>query len=109
MKLLFSVLCPKPELRATIQEIETNSWVTQEVDITKYKWEDVIRYTEFHANNAGDCFIDEEYSLKPVNKLNPDSKQVENDENKCADQVNVNASKKLNTQMAISALMSKSF
>jgi hypothetical protein len=106
MKLLFSVLCPKPELRATIQEIETNSWVTQEVDINKYKWEDVIKNTEFHANNAGDCFIEEEYnaSLKPVNKLN-----IENDENKCNDQLNVNASKKLNTQMAISALMSKSF
>jgi PAS domain-containing serine/threonine kinase len=62
MKLLFSILCPNPEQRATIIEIEANPWVTQPVDITLYKWEEVIRNTEFHANNAGDINLDEEYA-----------------------------------------------
>lgn len=45
MKLLFSILYPKPELRATIKDIENNEWVTQYVDIDKYKWEHVIKNT----------------------------------------------------------------
>jgi serine/threonine protein kinase len=61
MKLLFSILCPKPELRATVEEIETNVWVTQPVDINEFKWENVVRDTEFHANNAGDCYREDEY------------------------------------------------
>ncbi|CAF0712521.1 unnamed protein product [Brachionus calyciflorus] len=60
MKLLFSILCPKPELRATIEEIESNEWVNQTVDINKFKWEEVIRDTEFHGNNAGDLNREEE-------------------------------------------------
>jgi PAS domain-containing serine/threonine kinase len=64
MKLLFAILCPKPELRATIDEIEANVWVNQNVDIGKFKWESVVRNTEFHANNAGDCFRDEEFDLE---------------------------------------------
>jgi hypothetical protein len=43
MKLLFSILCPKPELRSTVKDVETNEWVTQDVDITQYKWENVIK------------------------------------------------------------------
>lgn len=53
--LLFSILCPKPDTRMTIEEIENYSWVNQEVDIGQYKWENVIRNTEFHSNDAGDC------------------------------------------------------
>ena len=45
MKLLFSILFPKPELRATISEIEANDWVNQLVDINNYKWESVIKNT----------------------------------------------------------------
>jgi hypothetical protein len=45
MKLLFSILCPKPELRATVKDIETYEWVTQDVDITLYKWENVVKNT----------------------------------------------------------------
>ena len=45
MKLLFSILYPKPELRSTIKDIETNEWVIQHVDISKYKWENVIKNT----------------------------------------------------------------
>ena len=33
MKLLFSILYPKPELRATIKEIETNEWTTQAFEL----------------------------------------------------------------------------
>ena len=63
MKLLFSILCPKPELRATMDEISNDEWVNQSVDMTKFKWENVVRDTEFHTNDAGDCFRDEEYNL----------------------------------------------
>jgi hypothetical protein len=45
MKLLFTILYPKPELRSTIKDIETNDWVTQFVDISQYKWENVIKNT----------------------------------------------------------------
>ena len=45
MKLLFTILYPKPELRATIKDIETNDWVSQFVDINNYKWENVIKNT----------------------------------------------------------------
>ena len=46
MKLLFSILCPKPELRSTVKDVETNEWVTQEIDITQYKWENVTVKTK---------------------------------------------------------------
>jgi hypothetical protein len=45
MKLLFTILYPIPEQRATIKDIETNEWVTQYVDIEKYRWEHVIKNT----------------------------------------------------------------
>jgi serine/threonine protein kinase len=64
MKLLLSILCAKPELRATIEEIEANAWVNQPCDISKYKWEEVLRNSEFLANNAGN--IDEEYGVAHI-------------------------------------------
>jgi hypothetical protein len=52
MKLLFTILYPKPELRSTIKDIETNDWVTQFVDISQYKWENVIKNTgKFNVKN----------------------------------------------------------
>ena len=45
MKLLFIILHAKPELRTTIKSIETNEWVTQFVDISSYRWENVIKNT----------------------------------------------------------------
>jgi hypothetical protein len=56
MRLLFTMLCPKPEQRASIDEVNNDSWVNQFVNISLYKWEEVIRNTEFIGNNAGDCY-----------------------------------------------------
>ena len=70
MALLFSVLCANPELRATIQGIQANEWVQQAVDIDIYKWEEVVRDTEFHGNNAGDCFR-EDVLGKAVDLIKP--------------------------------------
>ena len=78
MKLLFSILTPKPELRATIDEIEANTWVTQPVDMSKFKWENVVRNTEFHANTAGDCFRDEDCNAANSNFI---LKPIENNKN----------------------------
>ena len=118
MKLLFSILCPKPEQRATITEIETNPWVTQPVDISLYKWEDVIRNTEFHGNNAGDCNLDEDLLIKPFPRL----KNLANDEKTTQEASSSSSSSsktnnlnhdqndlQLNQQNAINLLMSKSF
>jgi len=125
MVLLFSVLCSNPEQRATITQIENNPWVKQIVDITKYKWEEVIRNTEFHGNNAGDCNLEEDCAnllIKPtprvknlVNQekiqlkaqkenLSPEEPKGENlKHNKNDDKVLINQ------QSAINLLMSKSF
>ena len=107
MKLLFSILCPKPELRATMEEIESNEWVNQPVDMSKFKWENVVRNTEFHANTAGDCFRDDEYNIssKAV-AANEDQNKMEEEQQH--EMVNVNKQQnnffKLNTN-----IFSKSF
>ena len=72
--LLFSILCPKPDTRMTIEEIENYSWVNQEVEIGQYKWENVIRNTEFHSNDAGDCrgddlLVDNSNAKQPLGQL----------------------------------------
>ena len=117
MKLLFVVLCAKPEQRATIQEIESNSWVNQPVDINNYKWEEVIRNTEFHANNAGDCIqVDEELNANLLTKpmmpaLKKKGKQQDNnnDENgMMVDSSNFFATKS-NNIVSSNALLAKSF
>lgn len=85
MLLMFSILCADPELRATIKEIETNEWVTQPVDMSKFVWNEVLRNTEFHSNSAGDVNRDEELKelkfnskpndenqIPPVDKIEPD-------------------------------------
>ena len=100
MKLLFAVLCPKPESRATITEIESSPWVKQPVDIKTYKWEEVIRNTEFHGNNAGDGNLDDEMKPMPRPKNNPSNKKLE---------LKDNVKPQLNQQSAINLLMSKSF
>lgn len=94
MKLLFSILCPKPEVRATIQEIEVNDWVTQTVNITNYKWEEVIRNTEFHSNDAGDFYRDQELRMAPADAT-PAQVAIEPLANTLAD-VDVNADDKEN-------------
>lgn len=53
MKLLFAILCPDPELRARIDQIERNEWVNQSVDMQAFKWEEVVDNTEFQTNDAG--------------------------------------------------------
>ena len=55
MKLLFSILCPKPELRASIEEIQACQWVNQQIDINQYKWEDIVRSETFTGKKI---FID---------------------------------------------------
>lgn len=75
MALFHRILCPKAEDRATIQEIETNKWVTQPVDMSLYTWEKVVRNTEFYCNNAGE-FMDDladdmpRVEVKPVEAKN---------------------------------------
>ncbi len=60
MKLLFAILCANPDLRATVPQILADEWLNQAVDMSNYKWEEVIRDTEFHANNAGNIFRGDE-------------------------------------------------
>jgi hypothetical protein len=119
MKLLFAILCPKPEIRATIQEIEANPWVNQPVDINNYKWEEVIRNTEFNGNNAGECNqLEEEFNpkfvVKPVNEKQDKMDHQMNDENSgdqvAQDSLNKNSeTNKCNLVVSASALLSRSF
>ncbi len=83
MKLLFSILYPKPELRATIKEIETNEWTTQAFELDSYKWENVVKNTVFHGNNAGDVRAGDSESMdvcmanKTTNNNNNKNQQQE--------------------------------
>ena len=60
MKLLFSILCPKPELRASMEEIQACEWVNQPVDINQFKWEEVVRCETFSGKyqNHKKIFLD---------------------------------------------------
>ena len=124
MMLLFSILCSNPEQRATITEIENNAWVKQPIDISKYKWEEVLKYTEFHGNNAGDFNIDDGGNLlKPAprvkNVIQEKMPLTTKKENLASeeDETNGNNLKQskieekilINQQNAINLLMSKSF
>lgn len=129
MRLLFAILCKDPQLRATIPEIQADEWMNQPVDMGNYKWEEVIRDTEFHANNAGNIFREDDLppcdshndqkenigdeshgcvKLEKVPDYNEDLSEI-NDENKCAE--NVVPLGKYNANMNINqiAAMSKSF
>ena len=139
MKLLFLILCPKPELRATIDEILSNEWVNQSVDMDLYVWHEVVRDTEFHGNTAGDFNRDEEYAKgnfyiksqgdgqieqemgqnhdqTDESNLNLDrinlasSVGLNNDENQDPENFKSNSKKKpLNLQSQVAAILSKSF
>jgi hypothetical protein len=123
MMLLFSILCSNPEQRATITEIENNAWVKQPIDISKYKWEEVLKYTEFHGNNAGDFNIDDGGNLlKPtprVKNVNQEKMPLTTKKENLAsvEETNDNNLKQskiedkilINQQNAINLLMSKSF
>ncbi len=118
MKLLFSILCANPDLRATVSQILADEWVNQPVDMSNYKWEEVIRNTEFHANTAGDIFRGDEDTdcvhadkenkikneqcirLEKVDKYNTDN------ENQCMDTVDTSS---FNSKLNQIAIMSKSF
>lgn len=117
MKLLFSILCANPELRATVSNILADEWLNQPVDITKYKWEEVVRDTEFQANNAGDQFRGNEPSCRGTNlddkenlQQEPSSARLErcdiNEKNECTDKIKSN---NFNSNLNQIVLMSKSF
>lgn len=115
MKLLFSVLHANPELRATIAEIQEDTWMNQSIDMNNYRWEEVIRDTEFHANNAGDIFRDENEPLKENTnkteiKIQKFYEPEANDENKPLESTNTFNSKLAGlTQASQVAILSKSF
>ena len=113
MKLLFSILCPKPELRASMEEIIVNEWINQPVDISEYKWEEVVRDTEFNGNNAGDSNRDEQLQKlydPNVNKIKLDQSFEKSDQNEDkATKSKNNISTKTNLFEKKFAILSKSF
>ncbi|XP_052234562.1 uncharacterized protein LOC127847053 isoform X3 [Dreissena polymorpha] len=54
MMLLCWLLHPDPKKRATVPSLERNHWVQQKVDISRYRWEEVLPNSEFHGNTASD-------------------------------------------------------
>ncbi|KAL3887875.1 hypothetical protein ACJMK2_000264 [Sinanodonta woodiana] len=54
MLLLLWLLHEDPKKRATISRLERNPWVKQPVDISQYKWSEVLPNSEFHGNTASD-------------------------------------------------------
>jgi hypothetical protein len=125
MRLLFAILCKDPQLRATIPEIQADKWMNQPIDMSNYKWEEVIRDTEFHANNAGNIFREDDLppcdvnnqqkenmvqnedgvKLEKINDYNKDSScEMNNENNKC----NLNKFNAMQNLNQISVL-SKSF
>ncbi len=112
MTLLFKILCANPELRATIQEIQANEWLNQKVDISKYKWEEVIRDTEFHANNAGDFNREEDLPVsdevikQKKNEFNIDECENKVEKNEIFYMSNINDENNFSGRLAI---LSKSF
>lgn len=109
MKLLFSVLCPKPELRATIEEIEANEWVNQPVDLSKFKWNEVIRDTEFHGNNAGNLNREEDFNPNFMIKQNDQFVDKQNDNLEFNENFESQENQFKNCQFLFKNLLSKSF
>ena len=50
--LIMWLLHPDPQCRANIISVERNSWVRQKVEITEYKWADVLPNTGIKLNLA---------------------------------------------------------
>ncbi|ELT87972.1 hypothetical protein CAPTEDRAFT_175505 [Capitella teleta] len=48
------LLCPLPEHRATIGDMEGDPWVQQPFNLNDYTWKDVLPNFEFHGNTAAD-------------------------------------------------------
>lgn len=119
MKLLFALLHANPELRATIPEIQEDAWMNQAVDINNYRWEEVIRDTEFHANNAGDIFREENEPRTEPLKDNTNNHEIKiqkfyspevNDENKPLEPASTfNSKLAALSQTSQLAVLSKSF
>ncbi|CAG2221735.1 PAS domain-containing serine/threonine-protein kinase [Mytilus edulis] len=60
---LFGTFCGtleycSPEKRTSIKDCEKDLWVNQPIDISMYKWEDVLPNSEFHGNTASDNRMD---------------------------------------------------
>ncbi|XP_076082867.1 PAS domain-containing serine/threonine-protein kinase-like [Mytilus galloprovincialis] len=58
MFLLMGLLHPDPRKRTSIKDCEKDLWVNQPIDISMYKWEDVLPNSEFHGNTASDNRMD---------------------------------------------------
>ncbi|XP_069106167.1 PAS domain-containing serine/threonine-protein kinase-like [Argopecten irradians] len=58
MYLLMWLLHPEPLKRARISDLEADKWIHQPMDITQYKWSEVLPNSEFHGNTAADNRID---------------------------------------------------
>ncbi|XP_060066134.1 PAS domain-containing serine/threonine-protein kinase-like [Ylistrum balloti] len=58
MYLLMWLLHPEPLKRAKITDLENDKWINQPMDITQYKWIEVLPNSEFHGNTAADNRID---------------------------------------------------
>ena len=41
-RLLYAVICAKPEERATVQQLDADEWVNQPCDIADYKWDEWV-------------------------------------------------------------------
>ncbi|XP_053383005.1 PAS domain-containing serine/threonine-protein kinase-like, partial [Mercenaria mercenaria] len=54
MMLICWLLHPDTKRRASVSSIEKNCWVTQKIDISNYKWADVLPNCEFYGNTASD-------------------------------------------------------
>ncbi|XP_021379367.1 PAS domain-containing serine/threonine-protein kinase-like isoform X2 [Mizuhopecten yessoensis] len=58
MYLLMWLLHPEPLKRARISDLENDKWSHQPMDISQYKWCEVLPNSEFHGNTAADNRID---------------------------------------------------
>ncbi|XP_050395155.1 PAS domain-containing serine/threonine-protein kinase [Patella vulgata] len=54
MYLISWMLHVDPKSRATIQDLEENAWVNQDIDINSYSWQEVLPNCEFTGNTACD-------------------------------------------------------
>ncbi|XP_033726773.1 PAS domain-containing serine/threonine-protein kinase-like [Pecten maximus] len=58
MYLLMWLLHPEPLKRAKISDLKNDKWINQPMDISQYKWSEVLPNSEFHGNTAADNRID---------------------------------------------------
>ena len=56
MNVIHRMLHPDPKYRATVKEVQDDTWVTQPIDIDTYSWEQVIP-------NCGMLKVSDEYMI----------------------------------------------